>query len=141
MEDAEKNFDITSGRGDFKGAVVGVAGVEPERQGQILNNEVREANAAGEGIEETADDKEQGFERFDGILKFKEFFVDLRGCGEIERADFVGLGGIEKLKAGGTETFSDFVLTQREEGGDVGDAPTPEDVREFGCGREIFEWQ
>ena len=38
------------------------------------------------------------------------------------------------MEAGGAETFSDLVFTEREEGGDGVDAPAMKDVREFGGG-------
>lgn len=139
VEDAEEDIDIAGGRGDFEGAVVGFAGIELEGESEILDDEISEADAAGERIEEAADDKEERFERFDGIFEFEEFLVDLFGSGEVEGADLIGLGVVEKLQAVGAEAFGDFILTESEEGGNGVDAPAAEDIGKVGSGAEIFD--
>src|SRR5947207_226261 len=105
-KNAKEDIHVGSGSRNFKWPlVVGVVRKSQAEQ-NFFGGERGRSQAQGKLIEETAQNEEQRFERFDFIFEVERFFKNFWQLSQLQRANVGGGSAGEKLQGFNAESLS-----------------------------------
>jgi hypothetical protein len=138
LEEAEQNLHRAGRIGNLKAMLIARFVAESEAEPDFLRDEVEGAEAQGELLEETTQNKKERLGRLDLVLELDFLRENFRWPNEPEKPSRSSIGLFPECDRGRTEPHAEFIGGERGELAQSVDAPPMEEGEDAGNLRGAF---